>query len=78
MTRRPLEYFIQLTAGVRNGCWAEVFEDVRVESYGNVDGVRVSFLNGLSLEDIPAALLEYRPRLSVVLCFKAGRLTACF
>jgi hypothetical protein len=66
-------HFFSFTRPAWERLLEEVFEEVRVESYGNVD-VACAFLNGLSVEDVPPSLLEYHdPDYPVVLCFKASR-----
>jgi len=50
----------------------EVFQDVRVESYGNVDSA-CAFLNGYCAEELSSEILEYQDEeYPVVLCFRAS------
>jgi hypothetical protein len=50
----------------------EVFRNVHVESYGNVDSA-CAFLNGLCAEDLSAEMLERQDQdYPVVLCFRAS------
>jgi len=66
-------HFYSFTRQAWERLLGEVFEDVHVESFGNVD-VACAFLNGLSIEDIPGELLDQHDAdYPVVLCFKAAR-----
>ena len=65
-------HFYSFTTQAWQRLLGEVFQDVTVESFGNVD-TACAFLNGLSAEELPAALLDrHDPDYPVVLGFRAS------